>query len=321
MSEAGQTIVARKISSARVSRSPIPQVEMIGEDFAKILDDRLRRLLRTITSSIILDCEVRKLSRVLESIPVPAMLGVVEVKNSPASALVNISNDLIYHIVDLRMGGDTEQSPVPTARSITPLDCALCSDFVNALIGAFTQAISIYLGAPELEWMSLRQFEQHVTMARIAPDNADVLVLNVSLDIGEAARSGDFDMVIPLSVLDSFKAASQRRTSSASERNLLDLWSNRMSRAAREAPVRVTSVIHRLHLDLGAIQEWKEGDVLEIPASGRSRIELMLPGQDEVPLAVGRLGAFEGQKAVKLTLPPDPDFVKHIRSLTGETGA
>lgn len=318
MSVAEGNIVARKISSARVSRSPIPKVEQIGEDFAKILDDRLRRLLRTITSSIILDCEVRKLSRVLESIPVPAMLGVVGVKNASASALVNISNDLIYHIVDLRMGGDTEQSPVPTARSITALDCALCSDFIDCLIGAFTHAISMHIGTPDLDWMSLRQFEQHVTMARIAPDNADVLVLNVSLDIGEAARSGDFDMVIPLSVLDSFKAAGRSKSQEKAERNAMDLWANRMSRAAREAPLRLTSVIHRLHLDIGTVQSWRPGDLLEIPASGRERVELMIDGQGEVPVAIGRLGALEGRKAVKLSLPPDPALVDHIRSLTGE---
>lgn len=312
-------VIELKISGARVSRSPIPQVESIGEDFAKILDDKLRRLLKTITSSIILDCEVRKLNRVLETIPVPAMLGVVKVKNSPAMALVNISNDLIYHLVDLRMGGDTEQSPVVTARSITAMDCALCRDFIDTLLQSFTASIAMNLGAPGLEWMELSHYEQHVTMARIAPENADVLLLNVSLDIGEAARSGSFDVIIPLSVLDSFKAASPRRPAMERIGDGIDLWSTRMTQAARDAPVRLTSVIHRLQLDIGSIQSWREGDVLPIPPVGRSRIELMIPGQDSAPIALGRLGAFDGKKAVKITLPPEPALIAQLRSLTGET--
>lgn len=318
MDGAAGNVIARKVSSARVSRSPIPRVEDIGEDFAKLLDDRLRKLLKTITSAIILSCEVKKLPRVLEQIPVPAMLGVVTVKNSSAMALVNVSNDLIYHIVDLRMGGDSEQSPVATARSITALDAALCGDFVEALLGAFTQAVTVNLRAPGLDWMRLKQFEQHVSMARIAPENADVLVLNVSLDIGEAARSGDFDLIIPLSVLDSFKAASVAAPKPRPGGGAADLWAARMSQAAREAPVRMTAVLHRLRLDIGEIGRWRPGDVLPLPDGARGRIEFVIAGREETPFAQGRLGAVEGHKAVKLTDPPEAALVAHLRELTAE---
>jgi flagellar motor switch protein FliM len=321
MSTATGNVIARKMSSARVSRSPIPQIEDIGEDFAKLLDERLRKLLKAITSSIVLGCEVKKLARVLETIPVPAMLGVITVRNAACSALVNISNDLIYHIVDLRMGGDSETSPVPTARSITALDCTLCHDFIDTLLSAFTAAVAMNLQAPGLDWMQLRQFEQHVTMTRIAPENADVLVLNLSLDLGAAARSGDLDLIIPLSVLDSFKAASQRRPDREARPDLADLWSARMARAAREAPIRLDAVLHRLHLDLRAIQAWREGDVISVPETARGRIELQLHGQGGMPLATGRLGAVEGQKAVKLATAPDGDLVAHLRRLTGERRA
>lgn len=313
---AADNVVAMKISGTRVGRSPIPQVEVIGEDFTKLLDDRLRKLLKTITSSIILECEVKKLSRVLESIPVPAMIGVVDVRGSDNRALVNVSNDLIYHLVDLRMGGDSSQSPVPTARSITPLDCTLCSDFVSTLLSAFSAAVELNLGAAQPDVLSLSHFEQHVTMARIAPENADVLFMQVSLDVGDAARSGDFDLVIPLSILDRFKAASEEvQTEIAPSAN--DLWARRMNQAAREARLPLTSVIHRLHLDIGSIQSWSPGDVLPLPSDARQKVELMAPGRADEPVVVARLGAVDGQKALKLADSPDPSLVHHIRHVTG----
>ncbi|RMF33768.1 MAG: hypothetical protein D6754_16335 [Alphaproteobacteria bacterium] len=306
-SDAGDGVLRRKISGARVSRPPIPRIEEIGEDFAKLLDDRLRRYLVTITSTIILGCEVKKLARVLEAIEVPAMLGVIEVRGAPVSALVNISNDLLYHIVDLRLGGDSEVSPVPAARSITVLDCALCASFVEVMLDAFAEALSVNLGIPGIQPMTFSKFEQHVNMARIAPENADVLVINASLDIGEAARSGEFDLIIPLSALDTFKAASSRQPKLSSKATD-DLWSQRMVQAAAEAPVRMSAIIHRLHLDIAAIEAWKPGEVLPIPGSARERVELVIPGQEATPLATGRLGAMEEMKAVKLTQPPHEEL-------------
>ncbi|MEL6233811.1 MAG: FliM/FliN family flagellar motor switch protein [Pseudomonadota bacterium] len=315
----GESVISRKISGVKVSRPPIPHVEEIGEDFAKLLDERLRRVLNTMTSSIILGCEVRKLSRVLEGIPVPAMLGVVEVPGATTAALVNISNDLIYHIIDLRMGGNSETSPVPTARSITALDCALCKDFVDGLLDGFAEALRVNLEVPHIERMRMRKFEQHVNMARIAPENADVLAINVALDIGEAARSGELDLIVPLSVLDTVKAEAQReRPENTGVDTQSDIWARRMLQAARDAPLRLHAILHREHFDIGTVQDWKAGDMLMLPDTVRSRVELVLPSKIDTPLAVGRLGAREARKAIKLSDPPSADLQGALRQVLKE---
>ncbi|GIX15492.1 MAG: hypothetical protein KatS3mg118_3451 [Paracoccaceae bacterium] len=319
MEDVAATVIARKVAGARVSRPPIPRVEEIAEDFAKLMDERLRRVLNTVTSSIILSCEVRKLSRVLEGIPVPAMLGVVEVPGAPAAALVNISNDLIYHIVDLRMGGNPEASPVPFARSITALDQALCRAFIEALLDAFTAALAVNLQADSVEPMRLRRFEQHVNMARIAPENADVLAISAALDIGAAARSGELDFIVPLSVLDAYKAAANlQRKDRPDLDDRRDIWATRMLQAAREAPVGLQAVLHRLRVDIATLQAWTPGDVIPLPATARERVELVLPGRPDQPLAAGRLGAVDEQKAVKLTEPPSRDLQEGLRRILRE---
>jgi flagellar motor switch protein FliM len=314
---AGAGVIARKVGSGRVSRPPIARVEDIGADFAKLLDERLRRLLRTVTSSILLDCEVRKLPRVLDSIPVPALLGVIAVRNAPASALITLSSNLIFHIVDLRLGGDSEQSPLPVARAITALDCALCRGFVETAIETFGAAVAATLGTGALDGMSLRGFEQNVGLVRIAPENADVLVLKLALDIGEAARSGEFDMVVPLSVLDAFRAAASKGPQAGYRPGEADLWQERMAEAVRAAPVGAMAVLARLSLDLGRVQDWRPGEVLALPPAARGAVELVLPGRGGGRLAAGRLGAMEGRKALKIVEPPEPALVARLAELTG----
>lgn len=307
------SVIRRMTSGSTGGRAPIADAETIGEDFAKFLDDRLRRLMRTITSAIVIDCEVRKLSSVLEEIPVPAMIGVIDVRDSVNQALVNISMDLVYHIVDLRMGGDPADAPMPTARSVTAIDCGLCEDFIHVLMAAFEESLQFNLRTELQGAMTLAQFEQHVTMVRIAPEHSDVLCLRISLDMGEAARSGDFDLVLPLSVLDAYRAAATpagARDPSAKP----DIWSRRMAQAASDAPVRIEAILHRLQLPLADIEALQAGDLLPLPGDCREQVEVRIEGQrGDAPLASGRLGAVPGAKAVKLTRAPDPLRIRHLR--------
>ena len=321
MSETSQNVLARKISGARVGRAPIPRIEEIGEHFAMIVDEKLRPLLRTIVGAIVIDCEVRKLSRVLEDIQVPAMIAVLNVKGSKNQALINVSTDLIFHIVDLRMGGDPAQAPMPTMRSITQVDCALCSDFINAVLAAFDASMRLNLGTALNSTMKLNHFEQHVTMVRIAPEHSDVLVLRLSLDVGEAARSGNFDLVLPLSVLDAYQAGIDPNSVAAEEEQQTDIWTARMSQAARQAPARLRAIMHRADMSVADLAALQPGALIPLPAGSRGRIELSFEGGDsDRPFAIGRLGAFEGRKAVKLIESPDPELLDSIRRLTDRNG-
>jgi flagellar motor switch protein FliM len=303
----------RKVSGQRVGRAPIPGIEEIGENFAKLLDERLRHLMRTISSAIVIDCEVRKLSSVLEDIPVPAMLAVVSVRDSQYRALINIGMDLLFHVVDLRMGGDPSAAPQPLARSITAVDCGLCEALIQAMIDAFEGSLRLNLAPGLAPAMRLEHFEQHVTMVRIAPEHSDVLVLRLSLDMGEAARSGDFEFVLPLAVLDSYRAAAPSAGDGARSRT--DFWSRHMAKAALEAPVRLSAVLHRERRTLAELQALAPGDLLPLGPEARERVELRLDGRGPgETFAQGRLGAMDGEKAVKLTREPDRDRLEALRA-------
>lgn len=314
MLDESTSALRRKVAGNRVGRAPIPGIEEIGENFAKLLDERLRHLIRTISSAIVLDCEVRKLSTVLEDIPVPAMLGVIEVRDTPYRALVNIGMDLLFHVVDLRMGGDPAAAPTAIARSITAIDQGLCEDFVAAAIEAFEGSLRLNLSPGLASAMRLDHFEQHVTMVRIAPEHSDVLVVRLSLDMGEAARSGDFELVLPLAVLDSYRAAAPSFAADGARRR--DFWARHMSRAAREAPARLTAVLHRERRSLADLRGLAPGDLLPLPVTAREQVELRLDGRGGPggTLAVGRLGAVDGAKAVKLTTEPDTAATEALRA-------
>ncbi|MGB0497773.1 MAG: FliM/FliN family flagellar motor switch protein [Rubricella sp.] len=308
------TVLRKKLGAQRVGRSPVAALDEVSTDFAAKLEDRLRRLLHTMCGALVLECEVRKLQRVLEDIPVPAMLGVVSVDGVEDHALVNVSSDLVYHIVDLRMGGDPAQAPPPTARSFTAIDSALCEAFVRQVIDCFTIAMRRAFGVPIPDLMQLERTEQNITQVRIAPGNADVLVLSVNLDIGEAARSGNFDLIMPLSVLDLFRAAAAKTPKPEREGAARDFWRHHIKDALSAARIDVNGILYRTELPASEIEALRPGDVVALPAASVNAVSIRIGrDRDDLTFGAARLGQIDGRKVLKLSDDPDPDIVGHIR--------
>jgi flagellar motor switch protein FliM len=311
---AAQNVLSKKLSQSGVARSPLPDTELIGETFAHMVEDRLRPLVKSIISAMMTDCRVAKLSDALAGVSVPAMLGLVQVEDAETPALVWLDTDLAYHLIDLTLGGDPSDAPVPTARTFTAIDMSLCRLHLEAVLDAFGEAIGTAFGRPLGKALRIRDQRQNISQLRIAPDYVDVLILSVALDIGDAARTGKCELILPLSTLDVIRAAMEERSSEESKERPNDLWKTVMRRAAAGSPVTVDAVLYRQSMSVAALERLSVGQVFELPGQATDEIRLSIPqpqGRTTV-LATGRLGTFRGAKVVKLTTEPDPRIVDHI---------
>ncbi|MEM9099027.1 MAG: FliM/FliN family flagellar motor switch protein [Pseudomonadota bacterium] len=312
-------VLAKKINSKGVGRAPIRQLEQFNDNFVKELDARLRQRLRTITETMIIDYEVRKLSSVLEEIPFPAMLAVYGFEQTEDRALVNLSNDLTFHVIDIVMSGDPSELPTPTALAMTEIGCTICLDFVNEMLASFSDAMSTALRAPMPEGLKLFEFEQHATMLSIAPDNADVLVIKGNVDIGDAARNGDFELIVPFSMLDILQSAARRSGPRKQANSEIDLWSGHMRLVASCVDVRVYSVLQRLQIPVKEVKTLEVGQMLTLSPDSMEDVSLVLGSTDaSQSFATGKLGMHKKNRAVKLTKAPDPGFQTHLSSMMTE---
>ena len=306
-------VLGRKLKSGGIARSPLPDTELIGDTFARLVEDRLRPLVKTIVGAMVVESRVVKLSEALQGVAVPAMLGVVEVEDAATQGLLGIDSDLAFHLIDLMLGGDPALAPAPTARTFTGIDMALGRMQLDALVAAFVEAVGVAFGRPLAKRVAVREQRQNVSQLRIAPDYVDVLVFSIALDLGEAARTGSFRFVLPLATLDVVRAALQEHAVEAAERPD-DLWRANMRLAAAMAPVPLDAVLHRQRLSLAALHALAPGDVLEVPAGAIDDIQLLIaqPGGRTALVASGRLGAFQGSKVVKLETPVDARVRGHV---------
>ncbi len=309
-----ENVLTRKISGQGVGRSPISDTEKLGDRFVRLAEKKIGPILRTAVSGMILENEVTRLSAVAEGIPVPALLGVFSFEGSAAHALINVSADLVYHIVDLMMGGDPETCPIPTTRSFTAIDYALMEGILDAAMRAFEESLSEILDGPLRSGFKLMDIQQNITHVSIATDNADVLALNASLDVGEAARGGDIDLVIPLSLLDVVRSSVAKKEVVKSA-DIKDIWRDRMTRAATEADIPLTAILHTAKYKAQFLEDLEVGQIIPIPTKAPQNVKLVTRqnGVIAVEVATTKLGAFEGKKVLKLTSPINPTLSDYLK--------
>ena len=307
-------VLSQKLRHGGVARSPLADTELLGETFARGVEDRVRLLVKTMIGTSVGAARVAKLADAIARITGPSMLGLVDVEDADTPGLIALESDLAYHLIDLTLGGDPVLAPEPVARPFTAIDMALCRLHLDAILAAFAHAIGANLGRPLTKGLTIRDLRQNLAQLRLAPDYIDVLVLGMDLTLGEAGRRGRFLLILPLSALDVIRASVQAKNVQAARDRPNDLWKTLMRRAAASAPVRVDAVLHRQRLSLAALQGLQIGQILEIPRQSVEEIQLAIPqpnGRTAV-LAIGRLGAFQDNKVVKLSSPPDRRVVAHI---------
>jgi flagellar motor switch protein FliM len=313
MSPSGN-VLSQKLRHGGLARSPLAETELLGETFARGVEDRIRLMVKTVIVATVGAVRVAKLADATAAVTGPAVLGLVEVEDADTPGLIALEPDLAWHLVDLTLGGDPVQAPAPLARPFTAIDMALCRLHLDAILDAFAHAIGANLGRPLTKGLTIRDLRQSLSQLRLAPDYIDVMVFGMEVALGEAGRRGRFTLVLPLSTLDVIRASIQARNAQAARDRPNDLWKTLMRRAAASAPVPVDAVLHRQSLSLAALQSLQVGQVIEIPRQAVEEIRLALPqpGARTALLAQGRLGVYLDNKVVKLTTPPDPRVVTHI---------
>ncbi len=315
MAAAADSLLVRKMRQGGIARSPLPNTEIIGETFARTVEERLRPLVKTIVGAMVMECRVVKLSEALQSVSIPAMLGVIAVEDAATDGLLNCDTDLAYHLVDLMLGGDPAAAPIPTTRTFTSIDMAVCRLALDAFVAAFAETLATTLGRPLTKQITLKDQKQNISQMQFAPDYVDVLVLSIALDIGEAARTGNFDLLLPLATLDVIRAAFAETADEAALGRPDDLWKAQMRRAAARSTVAVDAVLHRPRMTVAAVEKLRVGDVIEIPDGAPNAIQLRIaqPGHQTLQLTEGRLGTFQGCKVVKLDGPVDERVRSYLK--------
>jgi flagellar motor switch protein FliM len=318
------SIVLEKVRTSRTGVNAFPALAQVASAFGKSTSECMHEMLGIVVQAEVSEYTILRYSDYLNQFPEKVNLAIVHLKEVDGLAMINISNEISNHVVDILMGGDPIEVPEYVYRPPTTLDNALCTIFFNKILEGLRNVIALTCEGKDLGSMRCVRFEQTPILANITPEHSEVLVFRMKARIGEHkgdAREGLFEIALPLANIDPIKNALQKHSSMRTQTNS-DMWQKHMIEAVLKNQLEVISVVDVLKFSVAEVSRMQVGDVLELNSGVLANISLNVEmgENDFVALAKGKLGTFRQHKAVKISNVEDEGFTRPLLTLCQTMG-
>jgi flagellar motor switch protein FliM len=291
-----------------------PQLDRVFESLAVGMWSAVRRLLGEGTEVAWEGNSALRFADYCEAIEPRSVFGIFRVAESGGGGAIAMDARLVDAAVERLLGGGHVGSATLGPREHTMVDRAIAGRFLRLAVDELTRAFARTdqgIGPLKARLVSLESDVRLLTVAR--PDEmVERATFQVVLGAGE--RGGRFDVLLPCSTLE----PARRRLPSAGpagKHQLDGSESSPLLAVLPETPLTLHAVVDRLTLSLAEIAEWREGTVLPLGVDA-DRPAILYGEKEGSPglgrrMFVGRLGASQGRKAVRIleVIPKSADNV------------
>jgi flagellar motor switch protein FliM len=227
----------------------------------------------------------------LNSIPLPAMLGVFKAEEWDNYGLLMVDSSLTYSIVDVLLGGRRGTAAMRIeGRPYTTIERNLVERLVNVVLNDLTATFD------PLSPVTFR-FERLETNPRFAaiarPANAAILA---RLRVDMEDRGGRLELMLPYATLEPVRELLLQMF--MGEKFGRDsIWETHLSGELWQTEVNINAVLDEVSVPLNEVLNWKPGSRLDLEVTPDSMIELRC---GDVRLFNGQMGRKGQHIAVKL---------------------
>ncbi len=294
--EAGQEGTAASgiqaiVNSGMVSYERLPMLEVVFDRLVRVMSTSLRNLTSDNVEVSLDNISSIRFGDYLNSIPLPAMLGVFKAEEWDNYGLVVIDSSLIYSIVDVLLGGRRGTAAMRIeGRPYTTIERNLVERMLNVVLADLTAAFDplcpVTFRAERLETNP-----RFATIAR--PANAAVLArLRVDMD----DRGGRLELLLPYATLEPVRELLLQMF--MGEKFGRDtIWESHLATELWYTDVPVHAVLDEVMLPLGEIMNWKVGSQIMLDANSSSDVEIRC---GDIPMFSARVGRRGNAMAIRI---------------------
>src|ERR1700756_523840 len=252
------------IDSAMVSYERLPMLEIVF--------DRLVRLMTTSLRNFTSDNVEVSLDRItsvrfgdyLNSIPLPAILGVFKAEEWENSGLITINSSLIYSIIDVLLGGRRGQTAVRIeGRPYTTIETNLVKRLGEVVLSDAEQGFAPLSPVK----FNIDRLETNPRFAAISrPANAAILV---RLRIDMEDRGGNIELLLPYATIEPIRRV-LLQVFMGEKFGRDPIWEGHFATEVGQAEIAVDAVLYEADIPLKQLMTLKVGDTLplEMKAEG-----------------------------------------------------
>jgi flagellar motor switch protein FliM len=282
------------IDSAMVSYERLPMLEIVF--------DRLVRLMTTSLRNFTSDNVEVSLDRItsvrfgdyLNSIPLPAILGVFKAEEWDNFGLLTINSSLIYSIIDVLLGGRRGQTIIRVeGRPYTTIETNLIKRMIEVVLADAELAFRPLSPVK----FNIDRLETNPRFAAISrPANAAILV---RLRIDMEDRGGTIELLLPYATIEPIRDVLLQMF--MGEKFGRDpIWEGHFATEVAQAQIAVDAVLYEAQLPLKQIMKLEVGDTLMLELKSDAVVVVRC---GNVTLTEGRMGRVGDRVAVRVAKP------------------
>jgi len=279
------------INSALVSYERLPMLEVVFDRLVRLMTTSLRNFTSDNVEVSLDNITSIRFGDYLNSIPLPAILGVFRAEEWDNYGLLTVDSSLIYSIVDVLLGGRRGTAAMRIeGRPYTTIERNLVERMVSVVLmdlsAAFEPLSPVTFGYDRLETNP-----RFASIAR--PANAAILV---KLRIDMEDRGGRLELLLPYATLEPVRELLLQMF--MGEKFGRDsIWESHLATELWSTDVELEAVLDEQTLQLRQVMNLEVGDTLMLNTAPHSSIEVRCGG---VPMANGKMGCVGKNVAVRI---------------------
>jgi flagellar motor switch protein FliM len=299
--------IEKMVRQRAAAQEHYPLLDLVFENLALGMWSAVRRLLGE-GAEVAWDASATmRFADYREAIGTSSVFGIFRIAEWGGEGAIAMDVQLVDAAVEALLGGGHGGSghadgPPSGPREHTMVDRAIAGRFVRLALDELARAFARADQSIGPVTARLARLESDVRLLTVARRDELVARATFRVALGREERGGRFDLLLPHSTLEPVRrkllgaGPSGRHHRDAPDRPLLAVLP--------EAPLTLHAVVDRLTLSLADIAQWREGTLL--PLGVDAERPAILYGESEGSrslgrkMFVGRLGASQGRKAVRI---------------------
>jgi flagellar motor switch protein FliM len=283
-SGSGTTGLQAIINSALVSYERLPMLEVVYDRLVRLLTTSLRNFTSDNVEVSLDSITSTRFGDYLNSVPLPAMLGVFKAEEWDNYGLLTVDSALIYSIVDVLLGGRRGTAAMRIeGRPYTTIERNLVERLVSVVLSDMNAAFEP-LSKVMFKFERLETNPRFATIAR--PANAAV-VARLRIDMDD--RGGRLELLLPYATLEPVRELLLQMF--MGEKFGRDsIWESHLASELWHTDVGIQAVLDEQRMTLQDVLNFKVGTRLMLNATPNSDVELRCGDRAMFAGRMGRRG-------------------------------
>jgi flagellar motor switch protein FliM len=274
-------------TEARIVRGRMPTFEMINERFARLFRTSLYNLLRRSAAVAAPAVQTFKYGDYIRRFSMPTSLNIIKVAPLRGTALLVLSPQLVFTVVDNFFGGSGRRAKIEE-RDFTATETRIIKMLLDAAFADFKQAWSKVLPI-NIEYVAS---EMNPQFANVASPTEIVVVTTFSIEL--EGGTGELELALPYAMIEPMREIFD--SGAKNDRKDDDgRWRVSLREELEDAEVELTTLIGRSSVTLEQLLNLKPGDIVPCDFDGRVTV-----CAEHIPILRGSFGISRGQQAVKV---------------------